>query len=60
MMAFKPNRPVRVGTEMMMTDAKGELPTKRASKALDVAPPKQAQDEDEKPARKPRAKKDAE
>ena len=29
-MTFKPNRPVRVGTKMTMTDSKGNVPGKRA------------------------------
>lgn len=32
-MALKPNRPVRVGTQMMTTNAKGEIPKKAASVA---------------------------
>ena len=29
-MSFKPNRPVRVGTKMTMTDSKGNVPGKKA------------------------------
>lgn len=32
-MSFKPNRPVRVGTKIQFTDAKGELPQKAKPEA---------------------------
>lgn len=42
-MTFKPNRPIRVGTKMMLTDAKGQVPGTGARKAetkADDAPAK--------------------
>lgn len=36
-MKLKPNRPVRVGTQMVMTDSKGELPgSRKAADARDA------------------------
>ena len=37
-MALQPNRPIRVGTEMMTTDAKGNIPQRSKSTAAPTAP----------------------
>lgn len=35
-MNFKPNRPVRVGTKLVMTDSNGKLPGDKSAKAEKV------------------------
>ena len=43
-MTFKPNRPVRVGTKMMMTNSKGEVP--KAGEAAEASDDLPATDRD--------------
>lgn len=37
-MAFKPHRPIRVGTKMMVTDADGRVPSGRHAPSIVAAP----------------------
>lgn len=41
-MSFKPNRPVRVGTKMTMTDDKGRLPSAKQAADTKANEPKKA------------------
>lgn len=52
MTKFKPNRPIRIGTKMAVTDAKGNLP----KAATGAAEPEEKAESKSEPAEKPAAK----
>lgn len=58
-MSFKPNRPVRVGTKMTMTDDRGRLPGAKQAADTKAKEPKKAAPKSKKKAASEPANKSA-